>query len=355
MADRFPLIANTSANQIQEIGSGDNLDLTGNNIKGVSNVDATSINIADNISVSGVSTFAGQTFIPNVAGVSTFASDVVLNSNLTVSGATNLGQLSVTGVTTIGGLTFAADGNNTELTEDNGSIIINQSELHHGGSKKLETTNSGVTVTGGVTASLFTGNGSGLTDVVGQGSGVQVKDDGSTVGVAATINFGGNLYVSALSNGAVTVTSGGIDSGYFALNSVGIHTLSRVGVGTDNPTVPLEVLGNIKSSATVSAQDFNTTSDASLKENVVQIQNALDKITQIRGVSFDWVGREESSMGVIAQEVQSVLPEIVTTAEPKQVNYNGLIGVLVEAVKELKAENEFLKDQIETIINTINS
>ena len=355
MADRFPLIANTSANQIQEIGSGDNLDLTGNNIKGVSNVEAISINVADNISVSGISTFAGQTFIPNIAGVSTFASDVDLSSNLTVSGATNLNQLSVTGVTTIGGLTFAADGNNTELTEDNGSIIINQPELHHGGSKKLETTNSGVTVTGGITASLFTGNGSGLTDVVGQGSGVQVKDDGSTVGVAATINFGGNLYVSALSNGAVTVTSGGIDSGYFELNNVGIHTLSRVGVGTDNPTVPLEVLGNIKSSATISAQDFNTTSDQSLKENVENIVGALDKLSQIRGVSFDWVGREESSMGVIAQDVESVFPEIVSSTEPKQVNYNGLIGVLIEAVKELKLENDLLRAQIHDIMNTINS
>ena len=355
MADRFPLIANTSANQIQEIGSGDNLDLTGNNIKGVSNVEAISINVADNISVSGISTFAGQTFIPNIAGVSTFASDVDLSSNLTVSGATNLNQLSVTGVTTIGGLTFAADGNNTELTEDNGSIIINQPELHHGGSKKLETTNSGVTVTGGITASLFTGNGSGLTDVVGQGSGVQVKDDGSTVGVAATINFGGNLYVSALSNGAVTVTSGGIDSGYFELNNVGIHTLSRVGVGTDNPTVPLEVLGNIKSSATISAQDFNTTSDQSLKENVEDIVGALDKLSQIRGVSFDWVGREESSMGVIAQEVEPVFPEIVSSTEPKQVNYNGLIGVLIQAVKELKGENDLLRAQIHDIMNTINS
>ena len=355
MADRFPLIANTSANQIQEIGSGDNLDLTGNNIKGVSNVEAISINVADNISVSGISTFAGQTFIPNIAGVSTFASDVDLSSNLTVSGATNLNQLSVTGVTTIGGLTFAADGNNTELTEDNGSIIINQPELHHGGSKKLETTNSGVTVTGGITASLFTGNGSGLTDVVGQGSGVQVKDDGSTVGVAATINFGGNLYVSALSNGAVTVTSGGIDSGYFELNNVGIHTLSRVGVGTDNPTVPLEVLGNIKSSATIAAQDFNTTSDLNLKENVEDIVGALDKLSRIRGVSFDWVGREESSLGVIAQEVESEFPEIVSSTEPKQVNYNGLIGVLVEAVKELKSENDLLRAQIHDIMNTINS
>ena len=355
MADRFPLIANTSANQIQEIGSGDNLDLTGNNIIGVSNVDANNISVTENIDVTGVSTFAGQTFIPNVTGVSTFASDVDLSANLAVGGATNLNQLSVTGVTTIGGLTFAADGNNTELTEDNGSIIINQSELHHGGSKILETTNSGVTVTGGVIASLFTGNGSGLTDVVGQGSGVQVKDDGSTVGVAATINFGGNLYVSGLSNGSVTVSSGGIDSGYFELNNVGIHTLSRVGVGTDNPTVPLEVLGNIKSSATISAQDFNTTSDQSLKENVENIVGALDKLSQIRGVSFDWVGREESSMGVIAQEVEPVFPEIVSSTEPKQVNYNGLIGVLVEAVKELKLENELLRAQIHDIMNTINS
>ena len=78
MADRFPLIANTSANQIQEIGSGDNLDLTGNNIIGVSNVDAT------NISVTGLSTFSGNVYIPNISGVSTFSSNVNLDSNLIV-------------------------------------------------------------------------------------------------------------------------------------------------------------------------------------------------------------------------------------------------------------------------------
>ena len=355
MADRFPLIANTSANQIQEIGSGDNLDLTGNNIIGVSNVDANNISVTGNINVSGVSTFAGQTFIPNVAGASTFASDVDLSSNLTVSGATNLGQLSVTGVTTIGGLTFAADGNNTELTEDNGSVIINQPELHYGGSKKLETTNSGVTVTGGVTAGSFTGNGSGLTNVVSMGTGVLVKDDGVNVGAAATLDFGGNIYVTPVSAGIVTITSGGVDSGYFHKNNTGIHTLSSVGIGLTNPTVPLEVQGNIKSSATISAQDFNTTSDQSLKENVEDIVGALDKLSQIRGVSFDWVGREESSMGVIAQEVESVFPEIVSSMEPKQVNYNGLIGVLIQAVKELKDENDLLRAQIHDIMNTINS
>tara|TARA_Y100000022_G_scaffold194267_1_gene198408 strand:- start:654 stop:1703 length:1050 start_codon:yes stop_codon:yes gene_type:complete len=349
MADRFPLIANTSANQIQEIGSGDNLDLTGNNIIGVSNVDAT------NISVTGLSTFSGNVYIPNISGVSTFSSNVNLDSNLIVTGVSNLTHLSVSGITTLASLTFASVGNDTELTEDGGSIIINSAELHHSGSKKLETTNSGVTVTGGVTAGSFTGNGSGLTNVVSMGTGVLVKDDGVNVGAAATLDFGGNIYVTPVSAGIVTITSGGVDSGYFHKNNTGIHTLSSVGIGLTNPTVPLEVQGNIKSSATISAQDFNTTSDQSLKENILDIEGAVDKLCEIRGVSFDWVGREESSMGVIAQEVENVFPDLVSITEPKQVNYNGLIGVLIQAVKELKGENELLRAQIHDIMNTINS
>ena len=58
---------------------------------------------------------------------------------------------------------------------------------------------------------------------------------------------------------------------------------------------------------------------------------------------------------MIAQEVESEFPEIVSSTEPKQVNYNGLIGVLVEAVKELKLENDLLRAQIHDIMNTINS
>ena len=52
-------------------------------------------------------------------------------------------------------------------------------------------------------------------------------------------------------------------------------------------------------------------------------------------------------MGVIAQEVESVFPELVADTNPKQVNYNGLIGVLIEAVKELKADNEILRAMLE--------
>ena len=199
----------------------------------------------------------------------------------------------------------------------------------------------GVQVSGIVTATNFIGDGSGLTGVVGSGSGVIIEDSGSPVGTAGTINFGSGIDVSQISVGIVTVTSG---VPHFIKTSAGIHTLGSVGIGTTNPTSALQVAG------TVSAQDFNTTSDQSLKTNIVTIEDALEKIELIRGVEFNWSKSPHApSMGVIAQEVESVFPELVADTNPKQVNYNGLIGVLIEAVKELKADNEILRAMIEDI------
>lgn len=202
-------------------------------------------------------------------------------------------------------------------------------------------TGLGLQVSGIVTAANFIGDGSGLTGVVGSGSGVIIEDDGSTVGTAGTINFGPGISVSPISVGIVTVASG---VPHFIKTSAGIHTLGSVGIGTTNPTSALQVAG------TVSAQDFNTTSDQSLKTNIVTIEDALEKIELIRGVEFNWVESPQMpSMGVIAQEVESVFPELVADTNPKQVNYNGLIGVLIESVKALKADNEVLRAMIEDI------
>ena len=79
------------------------------------------------------------------------------------------------------------------------------------------------------------------------------------------------------------------------------------------------------------------------KENIHTVQNALDVVDNLRGVSFDWKESGRSSYGVIAQELQKVLPELVHGDNPKTVNYNGIIGVLIEAIKELKKEVEELK------------
>ena len=105
----------------------------------------------------------------------------------------------------------------------------------------------------------------------------------------------------------------------------------------------LATSGNITFSGTATATDFNSTSDLNLKENIKTVENALETLTQLRGVSFDWKETGRSSYGVIAQELEEVLPDLVKNGEVKSVNYNGLIGVLIEAVKELKKEIEELK------------
>jgi hypothetical protein len=92
--------------------------------------------------------------------------------------------------------------------------------------------------------------------------------------------------------------------------------------------------------------DLNSTSDARLKENVEPIANALSDIAQLEGVSFDWKDTGTRGHGFIAQQVEPILPDVVQTDDEtgmKSINYVGMIGHLVEAIKELKAEIEELK------------
>ena len=83
-------------------------------------------------------------------------------------------------------------------------------------------------------------------------------------------------------------------------------------------------------------------SDARLKSNVRTIDNALDKVTSMRGVYFDKDGK--AGTGVIAQEVEKVLPEAVFDGEYKSVAYGNIVGILIEAIKELKAELDVIKN-----------
>ena len=140
------------------------------------------------------------------------------------------------------------------------------------------------------------------------------------------------VFVSGLGNTAPYIST---TSNYFSIipssGTLSVNQLNVVGV--------------------VTATDFNSTSDVYLKTNIKKIDDPLAKVLQLNGVSFDWKYTQQSSAGVIAQDVEKVLPEIVKDAEDghKTLNYNGLIGLLIEAVKE---QNETIKS-LEQKINTL--
>jgi hypothetical protein len=73
-----------------------------------------------------------------------------------------------------------------------------------------------------------------------------------------------------------------------------------------------------------------------LKTNIRTVENSLSIINNIKGVNFDWIDNGRSSIGVLAQDIEAVAPSLVNTNQGfKTVNYNGIIGILVQAVNEL--------------------
>ena len=90
---------------------------------------------------------------------------------------------------------------------------------------------------------------------------------------------------------------------------------------------------HIKASGIVTATDFDSLSDRSLKTNIQVINDPIEKIMKIDGVSFNWKATNKPSLGVIADNVKDIIPDIVSDGDPKSVNYNGLVGLLIEVVK----------------------
>ena len=121
------------------------------------------------------------------------------------------------------------------------------------------------------------------------------------------------------------------------------------------PSAPYEIrLGDASNNVVIpgpcDALTFNTTSDARYKENICDLENSLEKICSIRGVEYNWTSDENlvKHSGVIAQEVDKFIPEAVNTSNPEKlsVDYNSIIGHLIESVKTLHEKNEFMEKEI---------
>lgn len=174
----------------------------------------------------------------------------------------------------------------------------------------------------------------------------------TTTGVLDHLNVSG---ISTQSNiQAVNLNVSGVSTfnSLSQLNVTGVSTLTSLTVGSAitmsaeaiDGGRTVRILGeNLNIVGVATALDFNALSDVNFKDNVITVGGALDKVSELRGVSFNWKETGESSYGVIAQELETVLPELVHGSDPKTVNYNGIIGVLIEAIKELKSEVDRLK------------
>jgi len=131
-------------------------------------------------------------------------------------------------------------------------------------------------------------------------------------------------------------------------NTVGSQTMvilnsGNVGINVTGPSYKLDVGGTIRATGDIIAY-----SDIRVKENIKTIDNSLEKVSKLRGVEFNKIGDNEKSIGVIAQEIEKVIPEVVKEDDEgmKSVAYGNISGLLIEAIKELKAEIEDLKKKI---------
>jgi hypothetical protein len=100
----------------------------------------------------------------------------------------------------------------------------------------------------------------------------------------------------------------------------------------------------VPSTGTLSATIHTSTSDITVKTDIHIIENGLDIVKSLEGVSFKWKNNGDKSYGVIAQQVEKIIPDVVTEIDgTKSVNYSALIGFLIEAIKDQQKEIDDLK------------
>jgi hypothetical protein len=161
------------------------------------------------------------------------------------------------------------------------------------------------------------------------------ENTSSTVDIGIMGRIGVNTYAGLVRDGE-TGKFFLIDN--YALGStVTSNAITEAGI-TAHATLELENL--------IAKSDVVTYSDARFKHNVVTIDNALEKVNAMRGVEYEKGGKQ--NIGVIAQEVEVIVPEVVHTDPEgmKSVAYGNLVGLLIESIKELTARVESLENQI---------
>lgn len=154
-----------------------------------------------------------------------------------------------------------------------------------------------------------------------------IRIDSTIVGATVTNRYG--VYLTTPTGAATN------DFGFYQPGTQTNVMMGALGVGTNNPSEKLHVVGNILASGTI------TPSDERLKKNIKNLESNLEKVSKIRAVSYDWKDTKHGKgkqLGVVAQEIQKVYPEVVTKTNDGflAVSYNLMIAPLIGAVGEIR-------------------
>ena len=277
---------------------------------------------------------------------------------------------------------YDTSGNGSDQTVSNGNVIRIQGTgattvTHSGSTITIDSTDTNTdtnTITNiGVNSSNYTnGNinfqASGATSISKSGNTVTISSTDTNTTYSALSQFSNDVgYVTSSGVTSVSVSAGNGLSGGGTVTSTGTISLAiNPGEGIQSGVADLRLSGSYNGTYTIgstTSHDLRVTgdviafysSDRSLKENIQPIENALEKVLKINGVTFDWKDEylesrkgwvRKRDTGIIAQEVQEVLPEVVHEKVDGTlgVKYEKIIGLLIESIKDLKAEIEELKD-----------
>jgi len=233
------------------------------------------------------------------------------------------GDVNVTGAFRVNGAAFGG-GTVTSVSGDGGTTGLTLS----GG----PITGSGTLTLGGT---LALGNGgTGATTATGAANAILPSQTGNSGKVLTT--DGSNPAWGSFSSSQWTTSGGNV-----------YYNTGNVGIGTSTPTHPLQMGSGAH---VTTAGVWTNASDSRLKTNVVNTNYGLQTVMQLRPVNYTMVKGGEAQVGFLAQEVQKIVPEVVSGTEGDMsqgetlgLSYGNLVPVLTKAIQDLKAENDALK------------